>query len=72
MRWRPRQNLLWRHVLPHGTVSDVKAEVERRIEQLGPRGYVLGAVHNIQPDVPLENIVAMYRHAREYVPSCAL
>jgi len=58
------------HLLPHGTVSDVKAEVERMIEILGAGGgYVLGAVHNIQPDVPLENILAMYTHAREYRPS---
>jgi uroporphyrinogen decarboxylase len=58
------------HVLPHGTVADVRAEVERRIEELGQGGgYVLGAVHNIQPDVPLENVLTMYRHARAYVPS---
>ncbi|MBN1402500.1 MAG: hypothetical protein JXA74_16795 [Anaerolineae bacterium] len=57
-------------VLPYGTVAQVEAEVERRIEELGVGGgYVLGAVHNIQPDVPLENILAMYRHAREYVPT---
>ncbi len=55
------------HVLPHGSVGDVRAEVERRIEELGRRGgYVLGAVHNIQPDVPLENVLAMYRHACDY------
>lgn len=60
------------YVLPHGSVAEVEAEVERRIEELGAGGgYVLGAVHNIQPDVPLENILAMYRHAREYVPSFA-
>ena len=29
----------------------------------------LGAVHNIQPDVPVENILAMYEHARAYTPS---
>jgi len=58
------------HVMPHGSVEDVKAEVERRIEQLGEGGgYVLSAVHNIQPDVPLENVLAMYSHAREYKPS---
>jgi uroporphyrinogen decarboxylase len=44
--------------------------VEERIEQMGEGGgYVLGAVHNTQPDVPVENIVAMYQHTREYVPS---
>jgi len=59
-------------VLPYGTVEDVRTEVERRIEELGSGGgYVLGAVHNIQPDVPTENTLAMYRHAREYRPSYA-
>jgi uroporphyrinogen decarboxylase len=60
------------HVLPHGSVGDVKAEVERRIEELGRGGgYLLGAVHNLQPDVPTENLLAMFRHAREYRPSWA-
>ena len=60
------------HVLPHGSVADVKREVEERIEQMGEGGgYVLSAVHNLQPDVPIENIVAMFRHTRDYVPSFA-
>lgn len=54
------------HVLPNGTPDDVRAEVRRRIADLAPGGgYVLTAVHNIQPDVPPENIVAMYEAARE-------
>lgn len=53
-------------VLPVGTVGDVKAEVERRMAQLGPGGgYVLCGVHNLQPDVPTENVLAMYEHARK-------
>ena len=61
------------HTLCRGSVSDVEAEVEQRIEELGRGGgYVLGAVHNIQPDVPAENILAMYRHARTYLPSFGL
>jgi uroporphyrinogen decarboxylase len=57
------------HVLPHGSVEDVRREVERMIDTLGrDGGYVLGAVHNIQPDVPCENVVAMYEHARQYWP----
>lgn len=53
--------------LPFGTPEDVKAEVKRRIEDLGPGGgYVLCAVHNIQADVSPENICAMYDAAREY------
>ena len=57
-------------VLPRGGTRDVEEEVERRIEELGRGGgYVLGAVHNLQPDVPANNILAMLRHAREYIPS---
>jgi uroporphyrinogen decarboxylase len=53
-------------------VDDVKKTVEEVIEQMGEGGgYILSAVHNIQPDVPLENILAMFQHAREYVPSFA-
>jgi uroporphyrinogen decarboxylase len=53
-----------------GSVEEVRSEVEQRIEVLGRGGgYVVGAVHNIQPDVPVENILAMYEHARGYTPS---
>lgn len=54
-------------VLPHGTTKDVEEEVKRRIDELAPGGgYVLASVHNIQPDVPPENICAMYRSAQKY------
>jgi uroporphyrinogen decarboxylase len=49
------------HVLPHGTPDDVRREVRRRINDLGPGGgYVLAAVHAIQPDVPPENVCALF------------
>jgi uroporphyrinogen decarboxylase len=51
------------HTLPFGTPDDVRSEVSRRKGELGPAGYVLTAVHNIQPDVSSENIVAMYEEA---------
>lgn len=53
-------------VLPHGSIDDVRDEVKRRIEQMGPEGYILTAVHDIQADVPAQNVVAMYRMAKEY------
>lgn len=54
-------------VLPFGTPGDVRAEVKCRVRDLGPGGgYVLAAVHNIQPNVPPENIVAMFDAAREF------
>lgn len=53
-------------VLPKGTVEDVGLEVEQRISDLAPGGgYVLNPVHNIQPDVPPANVVAMYDHGKE-------
>jgi uroporphyrinogen decarboxylase len=54
------------HVLPQGTTAEVEGEVRRRIRDLGAGGgYVISPVHNIQPDVPPENIVAMYDAAYE-------
>ena len=51
-------------VLPFGTADEVRVEVKRRIADLAPGGgYVLGAVHNIQQDVPPQNVVAMFEAA---------
>jgi uroporphyrinogen decarboxylase len=48
-------------VLPYGTPETVRNEVRRRISDLGPGGgYVICSVHNIQPEVPPENVVAMF------------
>lgn len=52
-------------VLPRGTPDDVRAEVRRRIQNLGPGGgYILASVHCIQPDVPVENVIAMLDEAK--------
>ncbi|MBP8108133.1 MAG: hypothetical protein KBG20_13955 [Caldilineaceae bacterium] len=52
-------------VLPFGTPDDVRAEVRRRIKDLAPGGgYILASVHCIQPDVPLENVIAMLDEAK--------
>jgi len=54
-------------VLPRGTPAEVSEEVKRRVDDLhGKGGYILCAVHNIQPEVPPENVVAMYQTALEY------
>jgi uroporphyrinogen decarboxylase len=48
-------------VLPFGTPEQVEEEVKRRVDDLAPGGgFVFTQVHNIQPDVPPENIMAMY------------
>jgi uroporphyrinogen decarboxylase len=55
------------HILPFGTPEEVKAEVVRCIKTLGPGGgFILGPVHNVQPDVPPENITAMCQAVAEY------
>jgi uroporphyrinogen decarboxylase len=55
------------HVMPQGTVHDVRAEVRRRIQDLAPGGgYVAAAVHCIQPDVSPENTVALCDAVREF------
>lgn len=47
-------------LLPFRSPSAVAAETERCIRSLGPGGgYILAPVHNVQPDVPPENLVAM-------------
>ncbi len=54
-------------VLPYGTPQAVREEVRGRIRDLGPGGgYVVCPVHNIQPEVPPENVVAMYDAAYEF------
>ncbi len=51
-------------VLPRGTLEEVREEVRRRIGELAPGGgYLLAAVHAIQPDVPPENVCAMFEAA---------
>ena len=48
------------HVLPKGSPEEVRAEVKQRIIDLAPGGgYVVCSLHHIQPEVPLENTVAM-------------
>jgi len=54
-------------VLPFGSVADVQEEVKKRITDLAPGGgYVLGSVHNMQSDVPPENVEAMFQTAVEF------
>ena len=55
------------YVLPRGTVQEVRDEVKKRIDQFAQGGgFVFNTVHNIQPDVPPENIMAMWEALQEY------
>ena len=56
--------------LPFGTAEEVRAMVARLIDTFGPGGgFVFSSCHNIQPDVPLENVLAMFAQAREHDPA---
>ena len=53
--------------LTTGTPSEVREQVRERIRTLAPGGgYVFNQVHNIQANVPPENIVAMFDAAYEF------
>jgi uroporphyrinogen decarboxylase len=53
--------------MPFGTPEDVEAEVKERIKILAPGGgFVLTAVHNLQPGVKPENIFQMYDSAKKF------
>jgi uroporphyrinogen decarboxylase len=54
-------------VLPSGTVQEVKDDVHRNMEALAPGGgFVFNTVHNIQAEVPPENILAMWETLQEF------
>jgi uroporphyrinogen decarboxylase len=54
-------------ILPHGTPKEVEDEVKRKIKHLAPGGgYILSGGHNIQADVPPENVVSLFDSAFAY------
>jgi len=54
-------------ILPKGTKEEIRDEVKHRIDDLAPGGgFVFAQVHNILPDVPPENIMAMYEAVWEF------
>jgi uroporphyrinogen decarboxylase len=47
-------------LLPHGSVSDIRNEAWRLIRILGANGgYIASPAHAVQPDTPIENVLAM-------------
>jgi uroporphyrinogen decarboxylase len=52
------------NLLPHAPPAQVEAEARRYCEVAGAGGgYILAPAHLFQPDVPPENILAVYRGA---------
>jgi uroporphyrinogen-III decarboxylase len=56
------------HVLPQATPAEIRKHVRQNIELFSsvPGGYVFTQVHNIQQDVPVENVEAMLEAAYEF------
>ncbi|MCK5136735.1 MAG: methyltransferase [Bacteroidales bacterium] len=54
-------------VLPFGSEEEVKAHVMRECEIFAPGGgFVFNTVHNIQANVPVQNVVAMLETIRQF------
>jgi uroporphyrinogen-III decarboxylase len=50
-----------------GTPAQVREEVLERLEIFGDGGgYVFNAIHNIQGNVPVPNVAAMFEAVREF------
>jgi uroporphyrinogen decarboxylase len=48
-------------LLPKGPLEAIRSEVRRQISALGKDGgYILASSHHIQPDTPVEHVLAMY------------
>jgi len=58
----------WGGVDTQSTLSfGTPEEVKKYIEIFKPcGGYVFSQVHNVQPEVPIENIIAMYEAINNY------
>ncbi|NLC68974.1 MAG: methyltransferase [Clostridiaceae bacterium] len=55
------------YLLPYGTKESIEEEVERNIKILNKDGgYIFAAAHNIQEDVPCQNIVYMFEAAKKF------
>lgn len=61
-----RSDLDRQYILPHGTPDDVRGHVEETIRAFGNFNGGLILHGEIGPDVPLENLQAMYEAFREY------
>jgi uroporphyrinogen decarboxylase len=51
--------------LPHGTVDDVRRESERLLRMGSQGSFIFAPAHDVEGDVPLENMLAFIQAAQE-------
>ncbi|MBN2311332.1 MAG: hypothetical protein JXR94_20310, partial [Candidatus Hydrogenedentes bacterium] len=55
--------------LPFGTEAECRAEARHRLDVVGKGGgYIFAPAHCIQPDTPIENVLAVYEEALGLAP----
>jgi uroporphyrinogen decarboxylase len=55
------------HTLPFGTPEDVRAEVRENLRIFREaKGYIVAPCHNLQPNTPTANILALYEAVDEF------
>ena len=55
------------NTFPFGTSDEVRTEAQECLDIFAPGGgHVVNPIHNIQADVPVENILALYETARNH------
>jgi len=53
--------------LPFGTPQEVREEVKQRIDIFAEGGgFVFSTIHNVVPNTPLDNLLAMFETIGEY------
>lgn len=53
-------------VLPFGTPDEIRQDVSDRFRIFAPGGgFVFSSIHNVQPRVPIENLLALYETVNE-------
>ncbi|MDW8226582.1 MAG: uroporphyrinogen decarboxylase family protein, partial [Anaerolineales bacterium] len=56
--------------LPHSTVAQCRAEARHRLDVIAQGGgYIFAPAHCIQPDTPIENVLAVFEEALGSLPA---
>jgi len=59
------------HVLPEGPIERIREETRKAIDILGEKGgYILGPSQGLEPDIPVEHILAMFDEGKKYSGKC--